>query len=323
MTSRNEISCARASLDVGEPLFGSAVSGVERWLLVEHDGPWAPDAIDSPLLPEALVRAIRVWLGAGPGRRFQLIRRPARDETQPAGPRRFFRVEASEGREAITAARVEDAFWQVDGARVEVDTLGDDALASPDWRTHEGRLVLVCTHGKRDACCARLGVPIYQALQDELGDDHPDVVWQTSHVGGHRFAANVVMLPHGYHYGRLDGPVARRIVRGYLRGRLTDLDRLRGRSSHATEVQAAEYWYRQASGQYAIDAVRLLHVEESAVRGVGVTFRDEASDEIHELWVSREATGDVAPPSCGDAPRPVMRLCLDSLRRLAGAENRP
>ncbi len=322
MTSRNDISCARASLDVGEPLFGSAVSGIERWLLVEHDGPWAPDAIDSPLLPEGLVMAVRAWLAGGPGRRFQLIRRPSRDETQPAGPRRLFRVEAGEGREATTAARVDDAFWMSEGAAIEAPGVDDGAGIWPEWSPHDGRLVLVCTHGKRDVCCARLGVPIHQALRDELGDDLPDVVWQTSHVGGHRFAANVVMLPHGYHYGRLDGPVARRIVRGYLRGRLTDLDRLRGRSSHAAEVQAAEYWYRQASGQYALDAVRLLHVEESPGRGVGVTFRDEASDEIHELWVSREATGDVAPPSCGDDPKPVMRLRLDSLRRLAGAENR-
>ena len=47
---------------------------------------------------------------------------------------------------------------------------------------------LVCTHGKRNVCCARLGVPLAQALATR----HPGQVWETTHVGGHRFAANLV-----------------------------------------------------------------------------------------------------------------------------------
>ena len=49
-------------------------------------------------------------------------------------------------------------------------------------------LYLVCTHGKRNVCCARLGGPLAQALAAR----HPGQVWETTHVGGHRFAANLV-----------------------------------------------------------------------------------------------------------------------------------
>lgn len=323
-----DASCSRMSLDVGEPLFGSAIGGVERWLLVEHDGIWARDAIDSEGLPAALVTAVKRWLGAGPGRRLQLIRRPRGPDAPVAAAgneRRFFLVDAQEGRESISGAMIADDLWSTDASAhvPELSDVADDGEAGAVWTPVAGGLVLVCTHGRRDVCCARLGVPIFAALDDELKDDAPETVWHTSHVGGHRFAANMVLLPHGYHYGRLDAPVARRIVRGYMRGRLTDLDRLRGRSSYTPEVQAADYWYRQASGQCAVDGVRLVRLAGMSGNAVGVTLRDTGSDEVHELLVTRESTGDVAPASCGDASVPVIRHGLESLRRLAGAETGP
>jgi hypothetical protein len=317
---RGDASCARVSLDVGEALFGSAIGGVERWLLVEHDGAWAREALDSAELPAPLVEAVRRWQKAGPGRRVQLIRRGGGStDVYPGGARRFFLVDGREGREGTLAASLADAEWSRALLTFETEDLAGPGEAPLPWRATARPLVLVCTHGRRDVCCARLGVPIAQALSEELSEDAPDVVWQTSHVGGHRFAANIVLLPHGYHFGRLEAPAARRIVRGYLRGRLIDLDRLRGRSSYGPEVQAAEYWFRQASGQYGVDAIRIARVDPQG-GGVAVTLRDLTSGEVHEVCVSREVTSELAPPSCGASPEPVVRLRLDGLRRLAGAE---
>ena len=320
---RGEVGCARSSLDAGEALFGTAIGGVERWLLIEHDGAWAREALESPELPTGLVDAARRWLKGGPGRRVQLIRRGgASADVYPGGARRIFLVDAREGREESFAAAVPDAAWDGDAAgspRPAFELEGRDDEVRVSWSPHAAPLVLVCTHGRRDVCCARLGVPIATALADELADEATPVVWQTSHVGGHRFAANIVLLPHGYHFGRLEEPVARRVVRGYLRGRLTDLDRLRGRSSYTPEVQAADYWYRQASGQCGLGAVRASRVDTYG-GGVAVTLRDLASGEIHELCVAREVTSDLVPASCGAKPEPVVRLRLESLRRLAGAE---
>jgi hypothetical protein len=66
-------------------------------------------------------------------------------------------------------------------------------------------------------CCARLGVPLAQALAAR----HPGPVWETTPVGGHRFAANLVLLPHGLYYGpvtvggrRRDRRVPARLGRG-------------------------------------------------------------------------------------------------------------
>ena len=57
----------------------------------------------------------------------------------------------------------------------------------------------VCTNGQRDLCCARFGLPTYAALRERVGER----VWQTTHVGGHRFAPNVLTLPQAALYGRV------------------------------------------------------------------------------------------------------------------------
>jgi len=58
-----------------------------------------------------------------------------------------------------------------------------------------------------------------------LAGRFPALAWETTHVGGDRFAANLVILPSGGYYGRLDPEDAVRVAESALRGRI-DLDRL-------------------------------------------------------------------------------------------------
>ena len=71
----------------------------------------------------------------------------------------------------------------------------------PDQMTpYDESLILVCTHGSRDRCCGKLGGFIY-AKAHKLA---PDQVWQASHLGGHRFAPTLLVLPQGMMYGRVE-----------------------------------------------------------------------------------------------------------------------
>ncbi|MFO0747275.1 MAG: sucrase ferredoxin [Myxococcota bacterium] len=304
--------CTQQSLDVGEPLFGTATGDVDRWLLLEHGGQWSRDALESPGIPDAVRAHFKAFLATDPRTRFQLIR--GEHDPGPHSTRRLFVVSASDGN-VVT--------WEVgfrDPAELAELPLADflpDRAPPRGARPFPRPLVLVCTHGKRDPCCARLGGPVFRELAKDLVREHPGTVWQTSHVGGHRFAANIVLLPHGYHYGRLDVAAARRVVRGYLAGRLTDLDRLRGRSCYPPEVQAAEFWLRQGAGRYGLEGLRLRRREPLGDHRVGVTFHDADTDQLHELLVVRETTADLASPSCGEAPKPVVRHRLDSYRHVA------
>lgn len=73
--------------------------------------------------------------------------------------------------------------------------------------THQQRLqdILVCTHGMRDKCCARLGQPFFREAKRmaKQGNLPHTRVWQVSHIGGHRFAPTIISLPDGRYYGRL------------------------------------------------------------------------------------------------------------------------
>jgi hypothetical protein len=66
------------------------------------------------------------------------------------------------------------------------------------------QLALVCTNGRRDLCCARFGTPVYNYLKNEEPGFPGLRAWQSTHMGGHRFAANLLWLPQGVLYGRVD-----------------------------------------------------------------------------------------------------------------------
>ena len=296
-------SCAQASLDVGEPLFATAIANTDLWLLLEHDGQWAPNVLDSPGLPARTRAWLEAFLADHPTARPQLIRR----EVPSAGRKRFFFVHG--GDPAPTAW----AFDFDDPAELEaldIHALVTEPLASPEHR-HDRPLFLVCTHGKRDACCARLGPAIYRALDAEWDDE----VWQTSHIGGHRFAATMVCLPWGHCFGRLDPATASRIAQGYDGRRITDLLYYRGRTSWSRPVQAAEYYLRQELGVYGIDALHYSRGEMVDTDRWRVSFFARSSGETHELTVTRRLGPDLAPGSCGGRLEPVVRFALESHRQ--------
>lgn len=302
--------CAQQSLDAGEPLFGTAAAEIERWLLVEHDGQWERDALATLTIPEAVRKHLGVWLDLNPSARFQLVRD---GRTEPLDfPRRVFLVTSREGE--VRTRTLTLTSWD-DLLACDLSDLADGPVREgTNVVEQSGPLVLVCTHGRRDPCCARLGVPVFR----ELAKDHPDRVLQTTHLGGHRFAATLVLLPHGYTYGRLDVAAARRVVRGYVAGRLTDLDRLRGRSCYPTDVQAAEYWVRHNAGRYALEGLQLRRRDKDSGK-FEVTFWDGNTDELHELTVVVDKTSDLASSSCGDKPKPILRHRIESYRQVHGA----
>lgn len=67
-------------------------------------------------------------------------------------------------------------------------------------------LFLVCAHQARDARCGQCGPALEATFQRTLANlgltDKVDV-WQSSHLGGHRFAGVVVCYPSGNWYGRV------------------------------------------------------------------------------------------------------------------------
>lgn len=241
--------CSLRSRAVAEPLAGTA-SAIRRWLLVTHAGPWGVDGLRDARLPEGVGAAL-ADLGTRTGARVLLIRRTA---ANPAGAGvRCFAVDTREGWIGHRSlARLEEAATM-------------DPTDPGAFETVAGPLVVVCTHGRRDVCCAERGRPVAEALAAVA----PEAVWESTHVGGDRFAANIVAFPHGLVFGRIDPAETATLASGLRAGRVAPLDRFRGRTRDPFDVQAADAAVRAASGLDGIDDLvlveRTLAEDRSAV----------------------------------------------------------
>ncbi len=285
--------CSETSRERGEPL-GATASRVDHWILVEYRGGWLRDPVDGSLLSHELKAHFRAQRDALGHARVLFVRKPERHEE--AGRRVLF-GSSRPGEERLLELEVEH----------QEDLRGLDfaaALASGSPGTPvEGPLFLVCTHGKRDRCCARYGRPLYEALRERAGLDR---VWQSSHVGGDRFAGNVVVLPHGLYYGRVGPGDVDELLAAHAAGSIV-LDRFRGRSSYAFPVQAAEQAIRESAGFVGIGDLTFLG---SRRVGDGVTRArfDAPGSTVHQVDVVGTLDDEPAYLTCGsDEPRRARR----------------
>ena len=83
----------------------------------------------------------------------------------------------------------------------------------------------------------------------------PDQTWECTHIGGDRFAANVLVVPDGTVYGGLDAQSAVGVIGEHLLGTV-DTEHLRGFSAHPPPVQAALAAVLRAHGPGAVSDVR-------------------------------------------------------------------
>jgi hypothetical protein len=236
--------CSAASRTVGEPLVGTA-STVQAFVLVERAGPWGVNAVRDCRLPGE-VKAHLLALQREHRVRPLLIRRPGRAQQ---GPSRVF-VGYAGGR----APWLETHTYDDLRALLDVDLTRLAQGRSPGLEAHPDPTYLVCTHGRHDACCAELGRPLAAALARVA----PEATWEVSHIGGDRFAGNVLVLPYGLYYGRVEPGHAAAFDEHHRAGRL-DLERLRGRSSYRFSVQAAEIYLRRHLGRHDLGRLPLRH----------------------------------------------------------------
>lgn len=238
--------CRARSADLHESLHGTA-STVRGWVLIEESGPWGADALrDSRLDPELTnrirqaARSLRL--------RIVLIRRVRRRTTQARPARQCLLAWTGPGECWVEATLLED-LAQVLYLDLERLSRG----RSPGLRKLSHPLYLVCTQGGHDPCCAERGRPLAQALEASL----PEQTWEVSHIGGDRFAANLLVLPQGLYYGRVPPEAAVPLAQAHARGEV-DPRFLRGRTSYSFSVQAAECLLRTRTGIRGIDDLPLL-----------------------------------------------------------------
>ena len=266
--------CSRSSTELRERIFGTA-STAQVWLLLEYNGPWTRNLLADSDLPAKAKRVLAATLDGDPDARLLFIKNDLRGK---AGLSLFVAI-TREQRQALYRYDLDDYrdLHSIDLAGLALGTAEDELHAVDD------PLYLVCVDGKHDKCCAKFGLPVHRELVRAAGL----AVWQSSHVGGDRFAANVVCLPSGVYYGHVEPDEADRIVRDTTAGYIY-LEKFRGRSCYGFSVQAADYFARMASGLQQLGAFTIGDV--SRLDGlIRVRLRETAADRDHLVELVRDS----------------------------------
>jgi Sucrase/ferredoxin-like len=256
--------CATVARALGETPEGTATP-MRSWLLIEHPEAWARDVADRVLaaaLPRPKLREL-AELRRRHGLRPLLVRRPGYRAGRP--PRRTVLVGGIGGTSGRWLERLEvDDLRELADVDLGAVAAGTGGLGTPV----DGAVFGVCTHGTKDMCCATLGRPVAKALAEAA----PGRVWETTHVGGDRFAGNVLVLPAGFLYGHVTATTAARLAAASDGGRVLP-ELLRGRTSVGMREQVAEIAVRRVSGLHGYDDVEPVGEDETGlviVRAGGV-----------------------------------------------------
>lgn len=295
-------SCTVYAQLLAEPLPGTAPYA-GTWLAIEQPGPWGAKALTDSRLDPEFGGALERW-AEGTGVKVVLVRRPGRDSdaaTDRGGPdvaRTVLLSHVAPNGGWLRTAVLDDLapLLTLDPKRLAA---GEQPAARFGFTAQSGPndvAALVCTNGRRDVCCAVRGRPLAAGLAER----HPGQVWESTHLGGHRFSPTAVFLPTGAVHGHLDLELAERIWSATERRQLLT-ERLRGHSWYDRVSQVAD-----AAIRASIHATALSDLTVGDASPVSPDSWDvEVSHVDGRRWVVRVAVapaGTPRPESCGKLP---------------------
>ncbi|HEX8148343.1 MAG TPA: sucrase ferredoxin [Pyrinomonadaceae bacterium] len=300
--------CAELSRRAGERSAGTASTG-GVWLLLEYPHGWGRRAFEESALPPEVKRFLKDTVARIRHSRLLFVKT---DRGRRDARMNLFVVRCRERSPFVVRLRLEKYF----------DALAYDLAAVASGRDTQGGevcdgpLFLVCTHGRRDKCCAKFGIPLYNALREHAGDS----VWQCSHVGGDRFAGNLVCFPHGLFYAHATPEAGRRAADAYRDGRVLT-EEFRGRACYAHHIQAAEAFVREETGADGVEDLHFLSAHPEGEDSWRVRFEGGASRLVHEAHVVRRASDFRNPITCHSAaPQTVSQFHLEAHRVVPARE---
>ena len=295
--------CRELATDIGERVAGTAPPSARRWLLIEQRASWGAYAVKD-IIPSDTLTALGQW-----GISVLLIRRF--NDRRADGPGRM--ILSDELKTSLVQ-------WDFSDARnAALSFVAEGGTAPSDATPLAGPLMLVCTNGNRDACCAVVGRNILSQLSDSvmtqrrtgpqsstMPTDNEASVYESTHIGGHRFAGVTLLLPHGYVHQCKDAASAE-IVLARAQAGFLELQGLRGQAGLSSAAQLAEIAVRQ---RCQIDQLGVsVTTEESTGPNDHIISASVADSPIITFRITTHE-GQPRPESCNGAAKPYRWLEL-------------
>ncbi|MGJ3509574.1 sucrase ferredoxin [Enemella sp. A6] len=289
-------SCSMLHEGARVPAVGTAARAV-AWVALEQNGAWGRLApTQSHLDPELGAtledRAARI------GARIALLRNPGQHADVAEEPRRVYLAGGLDATPWMLTGSIDDParLLDFDWALLTAPTPDGLLAALPELSVATEPVLLVCTNGKRDLCCALRGRPVALAAAEQ----RPGMVWETNHTGGHRFAPTGVMLPWGLTLARLDPQLAVLAIDAARREEfapaLLNDTHNRGLSGLAPIAQSAEHYIRQLVGELRLGVFR------TQVRHDGLVEVARPGGHTWLVQVEERGNWPDLPASCGKDP---------------------
>jgi len=285
-----------SSQEAREPLHATATRA-DLWMSLEYTGRWGARAFGESDLPASVKEHVGAFQETTSNTRIQFI---SRGGSYRPDPIHFYVSVARLPRPRLYAFELQAYEDLLD---LDLDAICADDDAYGEYLSDE-KLFFICNNGLRDACCAKFGIPVHGAMEEE-GGVH---VWKCTHIGGHRLAPNLLFLPHALSYGRVAPEDAAELVQSYLDERVL-LRRFRGRTVYDRPLQAADHFVRQETGDMGIDAFHPLSVEQEHDRWQ-VTMADNDDVRHHLVIEARRHEVPVYKTCFSDEPSPVEHFYL-------------
>ena len=297
--------CSLQSAALDEPLAATAPEAL-TWIIVENRGHWGREALAESDLPTPVRELLLSAKARGVG--VLLARHPDRTERSGAIGTNVWVARTAVGGVRMRHGVLDDvaplAAW-------DVDALAEGVLPAFGSRAQQP-LLLVCTHSKRDQCCAIHGRALVTGLLDRAAADDRSRVWECSHIGGHRFAPVTLSLPSGTVHGRLSSDQALDLLDrpGHVLP-----DHMRGRSCFPAPLQAADIAVRRHAALDGCDDLDVLAVREDRATPVGLGWPVPTGPTVVEVrhvdgraWrvdITHATGPEPRSESCGAEPTPV------------------
>lgn len=285
-------------------------------IALEYFTNWGHDILDGEALGKELAGKIKKFLKDN-GAALHFIRKPGRDgQERVERPKRALYIAWADGRSGTSTEEPTDPvleYMEVAGPESILDLDLTTPGHTPGATVMSNPILLVCTHGKRDTCCAVFGRP----LADKLATIYPANVWESSHTKGHRFAPSMILLPSNYSYGRVTEDQGAALLDAAASGRLS-LDANRGRGVWDVIGQVAEL----AAAQHMVDAgepvapaqLQVSEPEKASKKADHAVrlVHDPRGGVTYEVRLEKRHTG-TAVSSCGDTPKDAYGWVAESV----------